>query len=802
MAGAEVAVGGGTSAETSGARAERERAHRGALEEDSWSAGGGGVGGSLDERAASRMAGPDECSEPLLRVSCRLVRLLSTQPGWLCVGPTCLRFLPDAEAPPTPKAQSEEGWIRHGEPEVHETPRQRTLPLAELLEVLPRRYLLRRTALEICLSRGKSYLLTFEDRETRRRVHARILSLRPPRLPAEAYTTRFGKYILESRHQQLVDDWQSWRISNFDYLMRLNTLAGRSYNDLTQYPIMPWVLADWSSEELDLSKGEGTFRDLSKPMGALEPGRAARFRERYTSFADCSGDGMRPFHYGSHYSSAGIVLYFLIRLEPFTTENIRLQGGLFDVADRLFDSLGSTWDSCLSDMSDVKELVPEFFTCPDFLRNAAELPLGVTQQGRALGDVRLPPWASSPEDFIRKHRAALESDHVSAHLHEWIDLIFGCKQRGAAAEEALNVFYYLTYEGAVDLDQLEPALREAVEAQILFFGQTPTQLLARPHPRRHPRAEAGPPPHLFSHVEGVKMYGPLKVGSSRGASFTGAFAPSAFAPSSKLEADPIVHVCVLPLEDRLLTVMRSGRLALHKWFPLKPHGSGVPFTFEAAAPHAAALGFRIDRRCVEGDPVGGAADETRAARCIAVSGDSRWLLSGGHSDGSLRCSSLSRPELVVIAHQHCAPITCLDVGADGVTIVTGSLDMSIIIWSLYGGGGSVAHDTAHEMAAPHPIHVLPGHRAGITCCALSTQLDMLVSAARPPADGGSGGSCFVWDIRKGRCVRRMELRGTAHAVTVSPPIMPLTMPLINPSSSPHQPLINPQATPKQPPSNP
>jgi len=36
---------------------------------------------------------------------------------------------------------------------------------------------------------------------------------------------------------------------------------------------------------------------------------------------------------------------------------------------------------------------------------------------------------------------------VSAHLHEWIDLIFGFKQRGPEAVEALNVFYYCTYEG-------------------------------------------------------------------------------------------------------------------------------------------------------------------------------------------------------------------------------------------------------------------------------------------------------------------------------------------------------------------
>ena len=32
-------------------------------------------------------------------------------------------------------------------------------------------------------------------------------------------------------------------LSNFEYLMRLNALAGRTYSDLTQYPVLPWVLA-------------------------------------------------------------------------------------------------------------------------------------------------------------------------------------------------------------------------------------------------------------------------------------------------------------------------------------------------------------------------------------------------------------------------------------------------------------------------------------------------------------------------------------------------------------------------------
>ena len=48
-------------------------------------------------------------------------------------------------------------------------------------------------------------------------------------------------------------DWQRGRVSNFEYLMFLNREAGRSFKDLTQYPVFPWVIQDYSSPTLDLS---------------------------------------------------------------------------------------------------------------------------------------------------------------------------------------------------------------------------------------------------------------------------------------------------------------------------------------------------------------------------------------------------------------------------------------------------------------------------------------------------------------------------------------------------------------------
>lgn len=101
---------------------------------------------------------------------------------------------------------------------------------------------------------------------------------------------------------------------------------------------------------------------------------------RYESWDDPE---VPKFHYGSHYSSAGIVLFYLLRLPPFSAENQKLQGGQFDHADRLFNSVRDTWLSAAGkgNTSDVKELIPEFFYLPEFLENRFNFDLGEKQSG-------------------------------------------------------------------------------------------------------------------------------------------------------------------------------------------------------------------------------------------------------------------------------------------------------------------------------------------------------------------------------------------------------------------------------------
>lgn len=94
----------------------------------------------------------------------------------------------------------------------------------------------------------------------------------------------------------------------------------------------------------------------------------------------------------------------------------------------MFKGINKEWKSCNTNPTNVKELIPEFFMeSTDFLVNKMKLDLGVRANNKRVDDVKLPTWATSPEDFLRKNKMALESAHVSSNLHKWIDLIFGCK---------------------------------------------------------------------------------------------------------------------------------------------------------------------------------------------------------------------------------------------------------------------------------------------------------------------------------------------------------------------------------------
>uniref|UniRef100_A0A5F8HHG4 Neurobeachin-like protein 2 n=1 Tax=Monodelphis domestica TaxID=13616 RepID=A0A5F8HHG4_MONDO len=604
-------------------------------------------------------------------------------------------------------------------------------PLSQLREVHLRRYNLRRSALELFFTDQANYFLNF-PRKVRNKVYSCILGLRPP---SQGY---YGSHSPQEmlRASGLTQKWVHREISNFEYLMQLNTIAGRTYNDLSQYPVFPWILQDYTSETLDLND-PSVFRDLSKPIGVVNSKHAQLVREKYESFEDPTGTTDK-FHYGTHYSNAAGVMHYLIRMEPFTSLHIQLQSGRFDCSDRQFHSVAAAWQARLESPADVKELIPEFFYFPDFLENQNGFDLGSLQlTNERVGDVVLPRWARSREDFIHQHRKALESEHVSAHLHEWIDLIFGCKQRGPAAVEALNVFYYCTYEGAVDLDAVaDETERKALEGIISNFGQTPCQLLKEPHPPRLSAEDAARrlarldtySPNLFQNLDQLKAF--FVEGISDGVPLVLAVVPHRQAHSFMTQGSP----------DLLVTVSANGLLGTHNWLPYDRNINNY-FTFSKDPTVSNAK----TQRLLSGPwPPGRGV----SGRALAVAPDGKLLFSGGHWDGSLRVTSLPRGKLLSQLSHHIDIVTCLALDLCGLYLISGSRDTTCMVWQVLQQGGLSAG------LAPKPVQVLYGHEAEVTCVAISTELDMAVS-------GSKDGTVIIHTIRRGQFVASLQPLGGA-----------------------------------------
>lgn len=146
--------------------------------------------------------------------------------------------------------------------------------LKNVKSILKRRFLLRQVGLEIKWlklpdNKEECLFLSVKNQDDRDKLYNKIIE--QPLLKLDIVP-----------QNQMTIQWQNGGLSNYDYLLYINSLADRTFHDLTQYPVMPWIIQDYTSSKLDLNDPK-IFRDLSKPIGALEPNRLERLKV-YLSF--------------------------------------------------------------------------------------------------------------------------------------------------------------------------------------------------------------------------------------------------------------------------------------------------------------------------------------------------------------------------------------------------------------------------------------------------------------------------------------------------------------------------------------
>jgi len=321
-----------------------------------------------------------------------------------------------------------------------------------------------------------------------------------------------------------------------------------------------------------------------------------------------------------------------------------------------------------------------------------------------VGDVVLPPWAKSAEDFIAIHRRALESETVSDRLHDWVDLIFGFKQQGPAAHDAANLFFYLTYEGAVDLQSVaDPGEREALRTQVACFGQTPMQLFTSPHPPRRPSLPFLRPVHWGP--PGIAPFARVQLHSPRdgGGRNTGG------GEAKRAGSRSIAALCVAGDAEQRRLVGLDARSTVHsfKW-PPPPSGRPPPTT-------------SLRRQCLTQLP---ASDSARTCFSLFLAGGDGGrgavVLSGGHWDGTL-CVSSEAGKTLHASLEHSRTITCI--ARSRSLLLTGAEDTTVLLWRLS------APPSPKHCVTPLPLRYLRGHVRAISAVALSADLDLAASGA-------------------------------------------------------------------------
>lgn len=333
---------------------------------------------------------------------------------------------------------------------------QRVIPASNISDVLCRYFYGYCNGLEIFNYDGESILIKLHTKSAKEAL--KTIVYRWEKSHSQRIQRNSNKEMFKD--SELTEKWVNRQISNFEYLMSLNHLSGRSFHCESSYPIMPWVFKDYNCDSLE----KEVYRDTSLPFAAQSEANREILKKRETGF---KGSMMDPFY----------ISYFSLREEPFTTRFFNMK--FKTDPGKLFNSIPESARIAQNNTDTFIELTPEFFFDHNIFTNTSQLETSNDDTAKKIQDVTLPPWAKSPLDFVYQHRKALEK---IPHLEKWIDLVWGVNSRGKEGENFFMKFDEDYYTDSPP--KAEKKLQYRKEDKMHRHGQNPPMMFDAPHPAK------------------------------------------------------------------------------------------------------------------------------------------------------------------------------------------------------------------------------------------------------------------------------------------------------------------------------
>jgi len=364
----------------------------------------------------------------------------------------------------------------------------------DIVQIIRKRTLLMNQSLEIFNKNGKSFFFNLFKVELCEQ--------------ACDFLKKNCKIVIEEGNKEsikhIISLFKKGEISNYDYLLNLNKLSTRTYNDLSQYPIFPWIVKNIPkllekddinnyslnkieekekdksenepTKESDIYKEEDYYRDMNFPISMQKQDKRENEIEKYK---DDEKSIKFPYHLGTHYSTSSYIFYYKMRNNPYCQNLIKLQNYKQENPNRMFLSFKDT-QKILQTSTDNRELIPDLFCYVDYFCNVNCAFFGLRSNDILVDDFSISEIFNTDTNkyyntiylfvkYLYVHKKLLNDAKTSREISKWVDIIFGKKQLPENKEErakSCNVFGKLTYEQNMNFeDKLKIYIKRFEEAK-------------------------------------------------------------------------------------------------------------------------------------------------------------------------------------------------------------------------------------------------------------------------------------------------------------------------------------------------
>ena len=351
------------------------------------------------------------------------------------------------------------------------------LDYSKINEIINRTFCFQKTSQEFFMKNGRTYFFNFFDEKNNQELFKlykqkskenNFILVKNPKeyFENENYTKKYKDNI----------------ITTYQYLLAINKYSSRSYNNINEYPIMPWLIYDNKIREFDL------------PMSLQTEESRELFEDKYVKFKNMD----MKFAHNNFYSSAPYTFFYLSRINPFTNGMIKFQGNCFEIPERQFLSVEITIQLCPK-TSNNREPTPEIFEMPEIYYNLNCNDFGKSRGKSREHNISLSPFANNGIAFCYDLLGQINNDvEINNNINKWIDFIFGVNQYNDSKDMLFRRFnddYYgqnLNFKKQIsdlkDQKMDDKNIYNTIKSQMdspLNFGLCPSQILSDPTPKRN-----------------------------------------------------------------------------------------------------------------------------------------------------------------------------------------------------------------------------------------------------------------------------------------------------------------------------